>query len=110
MGLGGDPWRRGKSGIEVRARVVPRSSKDQVEGIDETPQGPALRVRVRAVPDKGQANRSVEKTVADWLGVPRTSVAITAGTTSRVKLVAIAGKPDFVEAVIRDRVAELKPS
>jgi hypothetical protein len=37
-------------------------------------------------------------------------VAIIAGTTSRVKLVAIAGKPEFVEAAIRDRVAELEPS
>jgi uncharacterized protein YggU (UPF0235/DUF167 family) len=102
-------WRKAKSGAEVNVRVIPRSSKDVIEGVDETAEGPALRVRVRAVPDRGEANRSVEHVVADWLGVPRTSVAVIAGATSRRKRVVVAGDPDAAEANIKAKVAELHP-
>ncbi len=101
-------WRKAKSGMDVNVRVIPRSSKDSVEGVDETAQGPVLRVRVRAIPDRGEANRSVERVVADWLGVPPTSVAIAAGTTSRTKRVAVAGDPEIVEARIKAKVTELE--
>lgn len=104
-----DLWRNARTGVEVNVRVIPRSSKDLVEGVDETAQGPALRVRVRAVPDRGEANRSVERVVADWLGVPRTSVTVIAGATSRTKRVAVAGDPHVAEATIRVKVAELHP-
>jgi uncharacterized protein YggU (UPF0235/DUF167 family) len=103
-----DLWRRGKSGIELNARVIPRSSKDVVEGVDETAQGPALRVRVRAIPDRGEANRSVERVVADWLGVPRTSVTVIAGTASRAKRIGVIGDPDIVEATIKAKSVELQ--
>jgi uncharacterized protein YggU (UPF0235/DUF167 family) len=99
-------WRKGRSGIELRARVVPRSRTDLVEGIDTTVQGAALKVRVRAVPDQGSANRAVERVVAEWLGVPKTSVTIAAGTTSRIKRVHVKGA-DEVEALVRQRVAAL---
>lgn len=103
-----DLWRRGKSGIEVNARIIPRSSKDRVEGVDETAQGLALRIRVRAVPDRGEANRSVERVLADWLGVPRTSVTVIAGAASRAKRIGIAGDPDIVEATIKAKSVELQ--
>ncbi|MFM9848966.1 MAG: DUF167 family protein [Hyphomicrobiaceae bacterium] len=103
-----DLWRRGKSGIELNARVIPRSSKDVVECVEETAKGLALRVRVRAVPDRGEANRSVERALADWLGVPRTSVTVIAGTASRAKRIGIAGSPETIEALIRDRLSELQ--
>ena len=108
MRPGAGLWRKAKPGIEVNVRVIPRSSKDSLEGVDETAQGPALRVRVRAVPDRGEANRCVERTVADWLGVPRSSVAIAAGTASRTKRVAVAGDAEILEAKIKAKVTELQ--
>jgi uncharacterized protein YggU (UPF0235/DUF167 family) len=101
-------WRKAKPGIEVNVRVIPRSSKDSVEAVDETAQGPALRVRVRAVPARNEANRSVERAVADWLEVPRASVAIAAGTASRTKRVSVAGDPEILEARIKPKVTELQ--
>lgn len=102
-------WRKAESGVELNVRVIPRSSQDVIEGVDETADGSALRVRVRAVPDRGEANRSAERIVSDWLGVPRTSVTVIAGAASRRKRLAVAGDPDAVETTIRARVAELQP-
>jgi uncharacterized protein YggU (UPF0235/DUF167 family) len=62
-----------------------------VEGLEASAQGPALKVRVRAVPDKGAANAAVIEAVADWLGVAKTSIVLVAGGTARIKSLAIAG-------------------
>ncbi len=85
------PWTRSRDGLILRVRVTPKSSKDWVEGIEASAQGPALKVRVRAVPDKGAANAAVIETVADWLGVAKSSITLAAGSTARVKSLAIAG-------------------
>ena len=85
------PWTRSRDGLTLRVRVTPKSSKDIVEGLEASAQGPALKVRVRAVPDKGAANAAVIETVADWLGVAKSSVTLTTGSTARVKSLAIAG-------------------
>jgi uncharacterized protein len=58
-----------------------------------TAHGPALAVRVRAVAQKNQANRAIETAVAAWLGLPKGSVAVTAGGKSRLKTVVVAGDP-----------------
>lgn len=81
-----------KTGINLRVRLTPKSSRDAVDGIAAQSDGTEhLAARVRAVPDKGQANAALEKLLADWLGVPRASVAVTGGSTSRLKTVSIAG-------------------
>lgn len=81
-----------KTGISLRVRLTPKSSRDAVDGIAAQSDGTEhLAARVRAVPDKGQANAALEKLLADWLGVPRASVAVTGGATSRLKTVSIAG-------------------
>ena len=81
-----------KTGINLRVRLTPKSSRDAVDGIAAQSDGTEhLAARVRAVPDKGQANAALEKLLADWLGVPRASVAVTSGSTSRLKTVSIAG-------------------
>lgn len=85
------PWTRSRDGLVLRVRVTPKSSKDMVEGLEASAQGPALKVRVRAVPDKGAANAAVVEAVADWLGVAKSSITLIAGSTARVKSLAIAG-------------------
>ena len=51
-------------GVRVRVHAKPKSGRDGVDGIEETPDGPVLKVRVRALPEDGQANRAVGKVVA----------------------------------------------
>jgi uncharacterized protein YggU (UPF0235/DUF167 family) len=50
-----------------------------------------LGARVRAVAEKGAANRALEKLVAGWLEVPASSVSVTSGARSRLKTVTVEG-------------------
>ena len=100
------PWSRAPDGVILRVRVTPKSSKDAVEGLDAAAQGPALKVRVRAVPDKGAANAAVAETVAHWLGVPKSSITLAGGSTSRVKSLAIAGDVDALLQQLDCRIGQ----
>jgi uncharacterized protein YggU (UPF0235/DUF167 family) len=88
-------------------RVTPKSSREGVEALTETPQGPALAVRVGAAPDKGEANRAVERVVAEWLDLSKSSVTVAAGGKSRIKTVEVAGEPARLAALIEARLARL---
>ncbi len=100
------PWMPSREGVVLRVRVTPKSSKDAVEGLETTPQGPALKVRVRAVPDKGAANAAVTETVARWLGVPKGTVTLAGGSTARVKSLAIAGDAAALSVELERRLAD----
>jgi uncharacterized protein YggU (UPF0235/DUF167 family) len=89
-------------------RVTPRSAREGIDGVVETAQGPALTVRVRAVAEKGEANRAVEMAVAAWLGVAKSSVAVTAGGKTRLKTVAVSGEPAGLAARLANQLAKLQ--
>src|SRR5262249_27964720 len=99
--------RSGKAGLEVLARVKPKSARDGIDGLVETAQGQAFKVRVRAVAEDGAANRAVEVVVAKWLGLAASRVKVLRGGKSRVKLLGIAGEPAEVEALVAARIAAL---
>ena len=102
------PWRPTRTGIAVRFRLTPRSSKEAVEGIEETAEGPAFKARVRAVPEDGAANAALEKLVAQWLGVARRDVKLSSGAKSRIKVLAIDGGQDELVALLVGKGATLK--
>ena len=63
-----------------------------MDGVEVRDDGTAvLRVRVSAVPDKGKANAAVVALLAKALGVPKSSIRVASGETSRMKTLAIAG-------------------
>lgn len=99
------PWRIVQGGLAVRVRLTPKASRDAVEGVEVTADGPALKARVRAVPEDGAANAAVERLVATWLGVPKSSVALTAGGKSRVKTLTVAGDGAALAAAASVRLA-----
>jgi uncharacterized protein YggU (UPF0235/DUF167 family) len=102
------PWRRDKAGLRLLLRVSPKSTREGVEGIVETPQGGAIAVRVRAVADKGEANRAVERLIAEWIGIGRSNVAVAAGGKSRIKTVEVAGEPARLAALIETQIGRLR--
>jgi uncharacterized protein YggU (UPF0235/DUF167 family) len=79
--------------VKLRVRLTPKSAGDTVEGIEDSPLGPVLRVRVRAAPERGAANAMLEKTVSRWLNVQKGAVAVVAGEKSRLKTLFVAGDP-----------------
>lgn len=99
--------RHGGACVIVRVRITPKSSKDAVDGVEDTAEGPALKVRVRAVPAEGEANAALVKLLAGWLGVPQSSVRLARGGKSRVKSVEIAGCANEIEARLAERLAGL---
>ncbi len=85
-------YRLSPQGLSLFVRVTPNAGRDAIEGTEIRDDGTAvLRLRVKAVPDKGKANAAVIALLAKALGVPKTSIAVTAGETSRLKTLAITG-------------------
>ena len=80
-------------GFRLHIRLTPKSSRDDLNGVAMADDGHRhLRARVRAVPEKGKANRALIALVATRCGVPKSSVQLIAGETSRLKALEIAGR------------------
>jgi len=103
----GLPWREAPGCVIVRVRLTPKSSLDAIEGLEATADGPALKARVRALPSEGEANKAVERLLADWLGVPKTSVAVAGGGKSRVKSLKVSGEVQELKSRLAARLARL---
>ena len=103
---GGEAWRPSAQGLVLRVRLTPRSSRDAIDGLDDTVEGPALKARVRAIPESGEANAALERLLAGWLGVAKGAVAVTAGGKSRIKTVTVSGDALRVSAVLQQKLGE----
>jgi len=87
-----DAWRPSSAGISVSLRVTPRGGRDDIDGIETLADGRnVVKMRVRAVAEGGEANRAVTELLARALGVPKSSVRLLSGATSRLKQVAVDG-------------------
>lgn len=94
-------WRRRPNGLELRVRVMPRSGIDALEGMGTLSDGRGvLKVRVRAVPDAGAANRAVRDVIARCLGCPASAVSLSTGAGMRVKTILVEGDPASLETAI----------
>jgi hypothetical protein len=100
------PWRLTDDGLIMRVRLTPKAARDAIEGVEGTADGPAIKARVRAVPADGKANAALEALIAGWLGVAKGNVQVSAGAKSRVKNVAILGRPAELAARVQARLAE----
>lgn len=101
------PWRHGDAGVIVYFRLTPKSSKDAVDGLQATAEGPAFQARVRAIPSDGAANEALEELVACWLGVPKRTVQLATGGKSRLKSVAISGDGVELDKRLHFKLVEL---
>jgi uncharacterized protein YggU (UPF0235/DUF167 family) len=103
----GLPWREAPGCVIVRVRLTPKSSLDAIEGLEATAEGPALKARVRALPSEGEANKAVERVLADWLGVPISSVTVSGGGKSRVKSLRIVGEVQELKDRLKIRLGRM---
>ena len=74
-------------GISFAVKVHPRARKNAITGVV----GEALKLALTAPPVEGKANHAVIEFFADLFAIPRSSVTIASGATSRNKVVRIAG-------------------
>ena len=96
------PWRDSNGGISVALRVTPRGGRDDIDGIETLADGRSVvKVRVRAIAEGGEANRAVMELLAKALGVPKGSIRLLSGATSRLKQVAVDGDPRSLREALR---------
>ena len=104
-----EPWRYSTAGVSIALRVTPRGGRDDIDGIETLADGrTVLKVRVRAIADGGEANRAVLTLLAKSLGVPKASVRLLSGATSRLKQIAVDGDPARLGEALR-QAASARP-
>jgi uncharacterized protein (TIGR00251 family) len=75
----------GKAGCTLSIKVIPRASKDEIVG-----EGPGeLKVRLKAPPVDGAANEALVRFMSGKLKVPKSSIELVSGHTSRHKVIRI---------------------
>lgn len=95
------PWRAEPDGVTLFLRVTPNAGADRIEGVEQRDDGTTvLRLRVKAVPDKGKANAAVMALLAKTLGVPKSAIALVSGDTARLKTLHLAGDPAALVAAL----------
>jgi len=82
--------------MRLRVRVKPGA---HAERVSREPDG-SLLVSVTARAQEGKANAAVVKAVAAFLGVPKTSVRIRSGLSSRIKTLEVPDPPGPAHSVI----------
>ena len=99
--------RRAPDGIELVVRLTPKSARDTVEGPETAADGRThLKARVRAVAEKGKANRALVALLAEWLRLPAGTIALVSGDTARLKTLRITGDADLIEARLLERMRD----
>jgi uncharacterized protein (TIGR00251 family) len=73
--------------VSFQVKVHPRAKRDAIVG----ELGDALKVALKAPPVEGRANEACIEFFAKLLKVPRSSVTIASGASSRNKVIRIAG-------------------
>ncbi len=71
----------------VRVKVRPKSKANEIV---ETMDDGTIKVRVKAAPEKGKANKEVIKLLAKKYNVRKSDVEIVSGKTDQIKLIKIA--------------------
>ena len=81
------PIRESGGGVTFAVKVHPRAKKNAITG----EVGDALKIALTAPPVEGRANEAVIEFLAEVLRVPRASVSIAAGRSSRNKVIRVSG-------------------
>ena len=78
--------------MKLQIKVIPSSSKDCIAGwLEDT-----LKVKVKAPPEKGKANKAVIKVLEKCLDLSKGSIEISSGETSTRKIIVINGDNDDI--------------
>jgi uncharacterized protein (TIGR00251 family) len=107
---------RKADGVILHVRLTPKSSAARIAGVGDHGGKLVLKAYVTTPPEEGKANTALTILVADWLGVPKSAVALTSGQKSRLKSVAVSGEPDkllekistLLDGLSRDRTQSKK--
>jgi len=94
-------------GLFLFVRVTPKSQQDRISGLEDFDNQTRLKVRLRALPSDGEANKSLCRVVARWLGVPKSAVTLVSGGAGRNKKLLVNGESDRLKESIENWVKDL---
>lgn len=95
------PCRLGNDHILLAVRLTPNGGRDAFDGVEVAADGLAhLKARVTAVPEKGKANKALVALLSKALKVPKSSISVASGETSRQKILRIEGDPEDLQSRI----------
>jgi uncharacterized protein len=86
-------------GVTFAVKVQPRARKNAITGVV----GDAVKLALTAPPIEGRANQAAIDFFAGFFEIPRSSVTIASGATSRTKVLRIAG---MSKQTVEQRLAE----
>ena len=76
--------------LYLTVKVIPKAQRTEAVEILEGAEGEqVLKVKVAAVPEKGKANEELCRYLAQELGISKSQVAVSQGSTSQRKVVKI---------------------
>jgi uncharacterized protein (TIGR00251 family) len=81
------PIQETSAGATFAVKIYPRAKKNGITGEF----GDAMKLALTAPPVEGKANAACIEFFANLLNVPRSSVTIASGETSRIKVIRVAG-------------------
>jgi len=73
--------------VVLNVRAQPRSSRAGIDGVI----GDSVKVRIKSAPVDGRANKELIETLADAMGLPKSSVIFKGGETSKTKRILLKG-------------------
>lgn len=74
----------------LRIKVIPRSPKNEIVEILEDESGEkTYKIRIKAAPEKGKANKELIKFLSKEFCIPKENISIISGKTEQLKLVRI---------------------
>ncbi|MEY3202267.1 MAG: hypothetical protein RIR70_1817 [Pseudomonadota bacterium] len=79
--------REDAEGISLSLHIQPGAKATEIVGLH----GQALKIRLAAPPVEGRANEALIDFIATCLGVPRSTVRLTSGASSRAKRLKVSG-------------------
>lgn len=92
------PCRLGNDHVLLAVRLTPNGGRDAFDGVEVAADGLAhLKARVTAVPEKGKANKALVALLSKALKVPKSSISVASGETSRQKILRIEGDPEDLQ-------------
>lgn len=71
----------------LTVKVIPRAQKNEIAGYENG----VLKVRLHAIPEKGKANEELIDFLAEEFDLPKSSMTLIRGQTSRIKHLKIDG-------------------
>ncbi len=93
--------------VRLAVKVIPRASKNQLVGW----QNGELKVKLKAVPEKGKANQELIEFLADALGLSKSQIHLAAGATSQHKQLQFEGiSQDQLDLLLQEKRLKIKPS